>query len=341
MDQLPCSYFSFFQLDLQSVFLKLNLNSLPALCISLLLFSGDYGTGKTTSLVKMALEWANGKKLQQFDFVFFLELRHVNNNDSLVQIVRKQNTKLTNKNITDSDIAAFVDGSTGHKVILLLDGYDEYTKGVNMVVDSIIANTTGNYSLVVTTRSSNISGLQEVDTFDVSLQIIGFNDETILDILTHFQESKEKSEAVIEKTKELDIYELLRFPPILLMTGPLTMRDFNENRTQGPSRHSTGVFEAMMFTFMDKTTKKHFKVKASQVPKVNKLFFPLGKLAWESLQKDTRQNFISKVGQKALVVDIWHLYSEVHHQSLFNVQKIKLKKVGWKQIPYFPFFISG
>ena len=59
--------------------------------------SGRAGTGKTSSMAMLALDWVNENedtstktKLSRFDLVFLVELRYVNDNSSLEQIIIKQ-----------------------------------------------------------------------------------------------------------------------------------------------------------------------------------------------------------------------------------------------------------
>ena len=78
-------------------------------------FSGRAGTGKTSSMAMLALDWVSENegnsmktKLSQFDLVFLIKLRYVNNNSSLEQIIMKQHG-LTGKKVTESQIRSILE----------------------------------------------------------------------------------------------------------------------------------------------------------------------------------------------------------------------------------------
>ena len=101
-------------------------------------FAGRAGIGKSSSMAILASDWVEGDNqdarensmLDQFDFVFLIELRYVNNNSSLEQIIIKQHG-LKGKDISESQIRSILRGRSGGKVLLMFDGYDEYQKGTN------------------------------------------------------------------------------------------------------------------------------------------------------------------------------------------------------------------
>ena len=49
-------------------------------------------------------------------------------------------------------IQSILSGKTGHKVLLLLDGYDEYTPGTNRELDGAIEKTVGKCLIILTSR---------------------------------------------------------------------------------------------------------------------------------------------------------------------------------------------
>ena len=114
---------------------------------ALFFFPGEAGIGKSSSMAILASDWLEGRtegnnsKLSDFAFVFLIELRNVNNNSTLEQIIIKQHG-LKSKNIPESQIRSILEEESG-KVLLLLDGYDEYKKGTNDDIDTAIENSIG------------------------------------------------------------------------------------------------------------------------------------------------------------------------------------------------------
>ena len=72
-------------------------------------------------------------KLSEFDLVFLIELRYVNNNCSLEQIIIKQHG-LKGKSDSENQIRSILEEQS---VLLILDGYDEYQKGTKTIVKYI------------------------------------------------------------------------------------------------------------------------------------------------------------------------------------------------------------
>ena len=73
-----------------------------------------------------------------FDFVFLIPLRNVDENCSLAELVADEH------DLEKEDIPLLqnlLQGKTKHKVLLLLDGYDEYTPGTNKKLDRAIEKT--------------------------------------------------------------------------------------------------------------------------------------------------------------------------------------------------------
>ena len=71
------------------------------------------------------MDWAENKappELQQFDFVFLISLRDINNNDSLGNIVIKQHRRFKAMDVPQSHVQTILEGNL--KVLLLLDGCD-------------------------------------------------------------------------------------------------------------------------------------------------------------------------------------------------------------------------
>ena len=86
-------------------------------------------------MAMLALDWISENedsshiktRLSQFSLVFLVELRYVNDNSSLEQIVIKQHG-LKGNSVSESQIRSILEEQS---VLLILDGYDEYQKGTN------------------------------------------------------------------------------------------------------------------------------------------------------------------------------------------------------------------
>ena len=85
-----------------------------------------------------------------FDFVFIIRLRYADKVSSLSELIVAQHDKLDSNDI--DHLTYLLKSRTKHKVLLLMDGYDEYKPGANKDVGKAIDSTIGNCFLIVTSH---------------------------------------------------------------------------------------------------------------------------------------------------------------------------------------------
>ena len=160
-----------------------------------------------------------------FDFVFLVPLRNVDENCSLSQLVVDEHD-LGKEDV--EVVASILNGKTKHKVLLLLDGYDEYTPGTNKELDRAIEKRKGYTFLILTSRPKEGRDFTQNirQKMDGEVVIEGFSPENIQRCSSLFLGSKEEAKRFLKEAKDKDnLYELLKVPIILLMTSVL----YNEN----------------------------------------------------------------------------------------------------------------
>ena len=131
--------------------------------VSVYSISGGAGSGKSSAMVKLALDWAKGNNrdtnqsgnhspadiLQKhFDYVFLVPLKQVNSDISLEQVLLQKH-ELENKNISEDEIKKIMNSL---RSLLIFDGYDEYKKGTNTDIDAAISGQRGNSFVLITSR---------------------------------------------------------------------------------------------------------------------------------------------------------------------------------------------
>ena len=138
--------------------------------------------GKTASIALLALQWANqSDEMKGFDFVWTLRFKLVDERLSLTELIVAQHDRLKARKIKSNYIRSILEGSTGHKVILLLDGYDEYKIGTNKDVDEAIEFTVGNCFLITTSRPGDCYVSKRIrNKMDGIVAIEGFSEENIV-----------------------------------------------------------------------------------------------------------------------------------------------------------------
>ena len=223
---------------------------------------------------------------------------------SLAQVIIDQHEELDGED--REYIEALLSRKRKQKVLLLLDGYDEYTAGTNKALDKAIESGIGNCFTILTSRPGTDSGdktyvSKEIrDKMDGEVRIQGFNEESKERFCTEYFGSEEESQTLLKQAKQKlgtgryygdeNCYnELLSTPIVLLMICVL----YEENRSLPDTR--TKIYETVRELAMDRTTLKTFGCKSSQVKDITRKTCVLGKFAWEALKRDIQQLLLNKV----------------------------------------------
>ena len=191
-----------------------------------------------------------------------------------------------------------------HKVLLLFDGYDEYTLGTNTELDRAIEKTVGTCFLILTSRpkeGKDFTGKIR-EKMDGELVIRGFSEENIRKCCSKYLGSEEEADKFLEEAKtKADLYELLKVPIILLMTSVLYNEDEKkslvEDDKKGLPERKTELYENLYEFLMDRSTLKsnNYGCYSSKILNIQDMLQTLGKFAWEALQRDVKQLLINKV----------------------------------------------
>ena len=251
-------------------------------------------------MAMMAMDWAEDDAsggLKDFDFVFLIQLSKVNSNIPLEEVIIQQHSRLKSKNVPKEQISEILQKK---KVLLLFDGYDEYKKGTNSVIDDAITNTIGNCFVIVTSRPGDYMEQSDVNQMDGEIQITGLSRENIVKCATGYLQSllaldtdkksaKDACKNLIQLAKMVGIDELLRIPIILLMVCVLYSNEQSLPDTK------TGIVWAIIRVCMDRSTLRLLGKKSSDIENLDEMLFILGELSWLALQRKTKQLLIKKV----------------------------------------------
>ena len=233
------------------------------------------------------LSW-DKRLLSHFDFVFFIELRYVNDSSTLEQLIIKQHG-LTGKNISESQVRSVLEGE---KVLLLLDGYDEYTKGTNKGIAAAIEDTVGDCFLLLTSRDGDYISKETQAKFDGEIKITGFDYSDIQEFAKKYFENGNMAGKLIVAARESGLYDMLSKPIILLMVCVLFQS------TQKLPKSQTEVVANIMEMYMDRSSIKHFGRKTKDIAGLENLLYRLGELSWASLKRNRKQLLLQKVSSK-------------------------------------------
>ena len=222
--------------------------------------------------------------------MFLVRLRYVKAGLSLAKIIQLQHDKL--EEVPIEHIQAVLKGKTKHKVLLMLDGYDEYTRGTNRDIDKAIESTIGNCLLILTSRSGGYISKAVRDKMDGEIIIEGFSQESIAECSSKYLGNEELSRKMLEQAKTAGIHVLLHIPIILVMTVVVFLEEESLPRTK------TAIYQTIYRLAMDRTTLRTFGCKSAEIPHLEDLLYTLGEFSWKALQSDVQQLLLQKVGKK-------------------------------------------
>ena len=182
------------------------------------LVHGIPGIGKSTFAQKIALDWARGKKeiLKKFHVLLMIPLRNVCDSSTFREI-------LIEAKLFSTEDQRFIDGLNRYildhqdKVLLVLDGFDEYSaRGQSPVVHRIwMGDELRECFVILTTRP-----IEEDDTKRFShsqFQIKGFDWARIKEFAMKILEDEQKVETFLNYIKKHSLMEIAEIPLLLLM----------------------------------------------------------------------------------------------------------------------------
>ena len=233
--------------------------------------------------------------VNRFDFVFLIRLCYADKLSSLAKLIVDQHGKLRPEDT--ANVAAILEGKTNHRVLLLLDGYDEYKPGTNAEIDRAIGYSIGNCFLVITSRPDLPSRKghyvsQEIrNKMDGEVIIKGFNEENISKCSVQYLENESSAVEMIGQAKEVGIYDLLKIPIVLLMTCVI----YSEHKSL--PKTMTNIYGKIFEMVIDRTALKCFQPGLYTDVKeyLDVLLCALGELSWNALQNDVQQLLLRKV----------------------------------------------
>ena len=232
---------------------------------------------------------ATSNILNRFDFLFLLRLRYANKTSTLAELIVSQHESLDKDDI--KHIEAILKGKTNHRLLLIMDGYDEYKPGTNKNIDRAIESPIGNCFLILTSRPDLPSKegqyvSKEIrDRMDGEVMIEGFTEESIHKCSAQYLESEEQSDTMLAQAMNAGIEGLLKVPIVLLMVCVL----FHENATLPQTR--TKIVQQIFELTVERTILKQPELKEV----LDDLLFSLGELSWKVLQGDVQQLLLPKV----------------------------------------------
>ena len=213
--------------------------------------------GKSTALKEVAISWSDKTApnlADKFKFIFPVALKHVKDSGSLEKIIIAQNSGLKANKVQPAEIKSILEGD--NKVLLLIDGHDEYKTGQNTDIDEAIKKESlWNCWMILTSRETE--QIKDVKQYmDAEAEIQGFDAENVKAYITRSLGSEEKTAELLKQAENIGLihcylfdfkdYGILTIPIILSMICVL----FKCNQTL-PST-ITGIIQAIVDRCIDR-----------------------------------------------------------------------------------------
>ena len=278
-----------------------------------ILVYGRPGIGKTVFTQKTTYDWSQKRKemLAAFDLVLQVKLRDVCDLQDIPAILRASELLASDGKVSVEDLYKFVVDNQ-EKVLLILDGYDEYSAGEQSPVHDIWERKQlRDCCVILTTRQIKLDVLR--NSSDVQFEIKGFDSEEqvkkfALKFLKDENDFKEFHRYVLQK----DLEEVVKIPLLLLMLCLVWTR-----------KNSTGLptSRADIYTQFIQTLLNHMSGKVAEVDHADQMFRKVGDYAKEFCQ-------LGKLAFAALLRDSLYLPSSEVPGNLMN----KLIEAGLFQV---------
>ena len=239
--------------------------------------------------------WADGSavELHNIDFIFHVALNMVQSDEDIENIIVAQHKGLKGNGVQPAEIKSIIGVSSNQRVIIVLDGHDEYKPKTNSDIDHAITKEyLRNCLIIVSSRETEI--LQKLRTsVDTEVEITGFDKDGVEKYAEKYLESSDKCKELLEKAEACEInnslfdYGILHIPIFLNMICVLFKLD-------NPILiGKISVLSAIVERCLDwETLRKEGKKRINDAKAV---IMKLGKLALDGLLREQPKQKFSKV----------------------------------------------
>ena len=178
-----------------------------------ILMDGAPGVGKSTLSRKICKDWASGQLLQQYHLVLLLPLRQasIREANSIEDLIKTDSPDL------QQQVVQHIQETSGERVLLILDGYDEMsnedrTQGP-LFLDIVRGDKFPRCSVLVTSRPYASDYLQQLESINRHVEVLGFTKEQIEHCVLENIPDKAKATELVQSLKERqDIASLCYIP---------------------------------------------------------------------------------------------------------------------------------
>ena len=241
---------------------------------------GRPGIGKSTFTKKLAVDWSRGNKeiLKRFAVVLLIKLRDVCNTKDFCALLKKAQLLSADHSVVFSQLYDYI-RCNQQKVLLILDGYDEYSAEKSSPVCQIWKGCElRDCTLLVTTRPLKKDELRRGS--HAQFEICGFDDWQVEKFALKFLLNQKEVEKFTDFLNDYDLWDLAEIPLLLLMLV------LSWNKYQGPLTSRSDLYWKFCQTLLDHVTAKTSDETLRSMDEYREYLAKLGELAWQALLSD-------------------------------------------------------
>ena len=286
-----------------------------------ILVYGRPGIGKSTFTQKVAVDWANGRKkiLEKFNLLLLIRLRDVCGISDLCTMLKTAELLSADDPMAVNNLCEYV-RQNQEKVLLILDGYDEYSGGKSSLIHQIWRGSQlRDCCVMITTRPVKEDELRvpshaqfELNGFDSWEQKEQFASKILPD--------EEDVEGLLEYLRKHDLEEMAEIPLLLLMLCLL----WKKKKHQLPTSRAEIYVEFIQTLLDHMATKDSDNVATDKsIDEYQEELSKIGKLAFDALLEDCLHFDFTKFPHGDLFEKLIHVgFFQVSKLSALNREKI-------------------